>query len=1468
MRASGTRWFMVLAALLLVTPGRASSMPPVSAMVRVPGHVLPALARATKVAPQRDESNEPITLTIVLKRDDQAGFEKYLHEIYDPHSKNFHHYLTQRRIADRFGPSRADYDGLLRYMRAHGFTLTQGSKNRLTLTVRGIRAAAERAFDVNIREYRIGQREFYANAEDPALPASLASHVQAIAGTSDFARPHHAVAAIVLALGLICWSEIGLPGYNNALCPVAICFTVFEAAAAAACPVCQIPNNSAASLAKACSSSPSPGASQLLGESLSAPSLPSEVGAGQKIGLVEFDNFHPSDVSNYISLIGAPATEIANLSEVNVNGGVSPGSDEDEVLLDIDAELTLAPGAQTVVYDAPFAGAGGSFQPVFNQMISDGVSIISNSWAYCEDQTTQADVDSIDSIFQQAAAAGISVFNGSGDRGSTCLDGSANTIGVPADSPNATAVGGTSLTVAPGGTYQSETWWDGQTATPPTGQGGFGVSKFFAAPTYQTGLTGGRSVPDVVENADPAHGIVTCQADAGGCPTGLMYSGTSVAAPVWAAFAAQLNQQMGKNLGFLNPLLYPLANTDSFHDAASMGSDIAHVGLGSPNLDALGLALSGQSAGAVSASASIVAPLAQAALLQSAFEQGTSATYVPADGSSDAFVVVQLLDANGHLVGGKTVTLTSDSASAKITPSSVMTSSANGTAQFTVTDLNAENVTFTATDSSDGMTLAQQPMVVYGVPPAAAAGLNVNPTSQAADGMSPVDITVTLQDSLGRPTPGKLIQINQTGGDSNIAGPTPPVTNSTGQVEFMATDTNNETITYSAVDVTDGNLPFPTTGMATFSDAVAPGCQQVQNAAPGFVVQAYATGFVAQPTTYGDVNFGCGFGTYGMAWDAEGNLYAGDSLNGNLYKIPPGGGVAGPSTLVSNVAEAIGGLAIDKNGNLYATIQTTPAGFNSGSVVQLDPSTGAIIKTLASNLTCPEALSIDPLSGDLFTDDSCSGSGSDNPSLWRISDPSGPTPTVSVYATLPNTPNANIGFAPDGTMYIWDSGQDVIVTGTNGPNPPVVTIAPNPTNAPLGSSFIGLLAFGTASTGGAQYLITNLPSDTSVTPTVLARTAVVDLSTSPPSVGNILATTGTQNLEVGPNGCVYMAQGVGIWRITDSTGACNYNSSLSLTPSELSTNPAQGTSVSLTAQFHDVSVPDGTPVTLEVSGANQRLLQSNAASGAASFSYTGAHQGIDTIVARAILNGASITSNPAVYTWGPGTDLTFLSLNQSPTSGVVSQAVTLTSNLTDISQKPAVALSGEQVNFSLGDSDCEGTTDANGNASCQVTPSSPGVTTLSANFAGASQYNASSDSRSFRVLPTPTIPPVAGKLKISPSRLNFGSVNVGSNKVDTVKVTNAGKTTKKSKALPIVIEMESVTPSEFAVTTSCEEQLAPGAKGERPGTCNVQVTFTPTAAMKYSGDLVIMDNVDPSLAKKYPALMQKVPLTGAGKAAK
>lgn len=1455
------------------------------AMVRLPGHVLPALSEATLISAPSGKSRlarqdaQPIALTIVLRRDKQPAFDRYLKEIRDPHSKNFRHYLTQQQIADQFGPSRDDYDSMLAYLRANGFRLVEGSENRLTITVAGTRGDAERAFDVNIGDYRIGKQTFFANQADPALPRTIASSVLAISGLSNYAAPKPGREALFLAVCSVVAAIQAIDTVNDPptyqMCFLkdrAICFNT-QAAAAGYSRRLPVPN--------VCNPSPTPTPAPVTNDFVSArpkagsASLPdvsaspwqSVDGTGQTVGLVEFDNFNLSDVSDFLNLIGAPESQINNISEVNVGGGSPIGSGEDEVLLDIDAVTAVAPGAKVVVYDAPFGGAGSSFQAVFNKMVNDGVSIISNSWAYCEDQTTAADVDSIDAIFQNAAASNITIFNGSGDGGSTCLDGSPNTVAVPADSPNATAVGGSSLTSGPAFTYGSETWWNDTNTTPPAGQGGFGTSKFFAAPSYQSVLTGSsmRMVPDVVANADPFHGVQICQADNGGCPSGLQYGGTSLAAPEWAAYTALLNQGVGQNVGFFNPTLYSLSATAAFHSAASLGSDFTHVGLGSPDLSALYSALTGQSPGAVSASASTVAPYLQNGV-QPAGAIGPVGE--PDDGTTASLTLVSLYDSNGIPVAGKTVTLTAAGSSAQITPASGV-SDANGNVSFQVTDSIAETAILVATDTSDGVALAAQPSLVFVTAPAASAGLTVFPSSVTADGATPADITVTLEDSKGRPSPGKLIQINQTGGNSVISGPNPPVTDSNGMIEFTAVDSNNETITYSAVDVTDGNLPFPETGTVTFSNAPEAGCSNTFVAAPGFIAQPYATGFIAENFSIAGLEVtGCP-GAFGLAFDSSGNLFVVDQPTGEIYKFPPGGGVANSQTLLTQTAlPSLDELAIDSDGNLYGGLNETGNDPTQGAVVQIDPSTGVVSKTLATGLTCPGLIAIDPLSGDIFAADNCFGDGLNSSLLWRVSNPSGAT---SVYATLPNNPNGTEAFAPNGTLYVLSASQIARVSGTDQSQPATVSVVPN-----LSTFGLGLLAQGVQPDGDAQFLIASF----NALGNVPGGVGTFDLTSSPPAMSSTLVTDNGQAIDmtIGPDGCVYAARGVAVFKITDTTGACTYAAanpaaSLSLTPIGVTPNPPQGSSQSFTASFHYTTVPDGTPVQLNVSGANPQVIQANTAGGSASFSYTSAHHGVDTIVASAALASTIVTSNQAVVTWGAGSDVTSLTVNQSPTSGPPNQSVNLVAALTDVSATPPAAVSGQPINFSLGGSNCSGTTNASGIATCSANTGSVGIKTLSASFAGTSQYVASNASTGFNVIapattptrtptPTATPTPVMGKLRVSPKHLNFGTVDVGSSKVKSVKITNRGKITKKKHPVPILIESESGAASPFSISQACDDDdLDPRSKGVKPGTCEVSVTFTPTEATKYEGTLMIKDNLEPGFG-------QSVTLKGAGKTPK
>ena len=149
------------------------------------GHVLPALAYAF---PASRADTAPLTVTLVLNRDDEAGFQKYLRDVYDPTSETFRHFMSAQQIAEKFGPSHESYARLSSFVAAQNLSLTTPSANRMTLTVTGARADVEKAFAVHIGDYTIGERTFFANRDAPMLPADIAPHVNAVLGLSNLAQ--------------------------------------------------------------------------------------------------------------------------------------------------------------------------------------------------------------------------------------------------------------------------------------------------------------------------------------------------------------------------------------------------------------------------------------------------------------------------------------------------------------------------------------------------------------------------------------------------------------------------------------------------------------------------------------------------------------------------------------------------------------------------------------------------------------------------------------------------------------------------------------------------------------------------------------------------------------------------------------------------------------------------------------------------------------------------------------------------------------------------------------------------------------------------------------------------------------------------------------------------------------------------------------------------------------------------------
>ena len=142
---------------------------------------------------------------------------------------------------------------------------------------------------------------------------------------------------------------------------------------------------------------------------------------------------------------------------------------------------------------------------------------------------------------------------------------------LPGSDPLALAVGGTTLRASGAtGAYVGETGWNilPQPGEPRATGGGF--SRLFPRPAYQDGVAGigaARGAPDVAADADPDTGMALTLERRRTGQRPHRAGGDSAAAPLWAAVIALADQYAGRELGFVNPAIYRIGRSASYHQA-------------------------------------------------------------------------------------------------------------------------------------------------------------------------------------------------------------------------------------------------------------------------------------------------------------------------------------------------------------------------------------------------------------------------------------------------------------------------------------------------------------------------------------------------------------------------------------------------------------------------------------------------------------------------------------------------------------------------------------------------------------------------------------------------------------------------------------------------------------------------------------------------------------------------------------
>jgi kumamolisin len=340
-------------------------------------------------------------------------------------------------------------------------------------------------------------------------------------------------------------------------------------------------------------------------------------GDGQCIGLIELGGgYSESDLQAYFQMLQLPMPVIipVPVSGVANNPGVNASSDT-EVMLDLEVAGSVAPGAKLAVYFAPNSEKG--FIEAVSSAVHDEAnrpSIVTISWGEDESYWSAQARTTFDQILQEAGTLGVTVCASAGDYGSTDgVSGGQAHVSYPASSPYVLACGGTSQSTSNTESAVEVVWNDLSSGGGATGGG---ISAVFPQPTYQKGVAvleamtavQGRGVPDVAGLADSASAYLVRVNGADS-----VIGGTSAVAPLWAGLIARVNQKLGTQAGYLNPLLYGQLSQASVTQDIVTGNNGAFqagqswdacTGWGSPNGGALCDALDQGKADGATSSAS------------------------------------------------------------------------------------------------------------------------------------------------------------------------------------------------------------------------------------------------------------------------------------------------------------------------------------------------------------------------------------------------------------------------------------------------------------------------------------------------------------------------------------------------------------------------------------------------------------------------------------------------------------------------------------------------------------------------------------------------------------------------------------------------------------------------------------------------------------------------------------------------
>jgi hypothetical protein len=573
-----------------------------SALASLPGEVHP-WAR-----PQFDRGAAPANLSghmlMVLKRssEQETALQTFLASQQDPHSANYHKWLTPEDFGKRFGVADSDVQSVSSYLSSQGMRVGRVYGSHMAIEVEATAGQIHSAFQTEIHAYAVGGKTYYANNSNPKIPAALSRVVGGIASLNSFRAEGGSGAG----------TQATLDAATHTLKPL---YTItatnpdtYGVSPADLAVIYGIPASTAQGLG----------------------------GQNVNVGILGDSDINVQYVNNYRSIFGLPAK-----TPIVVVDGNDPGVNGDAYIAYKQIELVsaVAPNANIYYYTSATTDYDSGIDFALIRAVEDNqVQVLLNGFQECESAIGDGGMQLVNAASEEAAAQGMTFVAAAGNTGSAGCEvpGNAGTatsgyaVNGYASSPYVTAVGGTDFyyplnlpllywNILFNSNYKSalqyipeQAWNDSYvnysnsvtgTSVELAGGGGIstvgldGTSTPQPIPSYQIGKVNGisstaRVIPDVSffagSGANNTQGYnntayMFCMKSSDCLTTGtpqFTYSGgteasSAVFAGAVALAVAQWNSGSRFGLGNVNPTLYSIFSSIVSHDITQGNNELA-----------------------------------------------------------------------------------------------------------------------------------------------------------------------------------------------------------------------------------------------------------------------------------------------------------------------------------------------------------------------------------------------------------------------------------------------------------------------------------------------------------------------------------------------------------------------------------------------------------------------------------------------------------------------------------------------------------------------------------------------------------------------------------------------------------------------------------------------------------------------------------------------------------------------------